>query len=141
MFRKKFSWELGVHKTHLTTLKTDVSTAHNQVQLLSKNYDDVVAMVTARLKQRLAENEAMSVEKMSQLQMQCGQLSQDREDSEAESKRLVDAIQLMESQLQQSEETNKSITSKLQGELNGINKCSFLLLYDCVCVCIVTVHL
>lgn len=105
-------------------MKTDIFTTYNQVQLLSKNHGDIISIVTAKLKQRLAENESLLVEKITQLTIQCDQLSQDKDNGETENKGLVHAMQEMESQYRHSEETNKLKTSELRGELNGILICS-----------------
>ena len=101
-------------------MKTDISTARNQVQLLSRSHSDVISTVNVRLKQRLAENQVLLLENISRLKRQYSQLNEDKESSEAENKRLVSVIQQMESQHQQLEETNKSTISELKGELNGI---------------------
>ena len=101
-------------------MRTDISTAHSQVQLLSRSHSDIISSVSARLKQRLAKNEASLLESISQLNSQCSQLSEDKESSKAENKRLVSVIRQMESQHQQSQETNKNTLSELKGELNGI---------------------
>lgn len=107
-------------------MRTDISTAHSRVQLLSRSHSDIISSVNVRLKQRLAENEALLLESISQLNSQCSQLSEDKESSKAENKRLVSVIQQMESQHQQSEETNKNTLSELKGELNGIKTYTFL---------------
>ena len=111
-------------------MRTDISAAHNQVQLLLRSHGDIISSVSARLKQRLAENEASLLESISQLNSQCSQLSEDKECSKAENKRLVGVIQQMESQHQQSEETNQNILSELKGELNGIKTNTFYIMHD-----------
>ena len=120
--RNKFSETLRVHWVNIVAMKTDISTAHNQVQLLSKSHNDVITTVNTRLKQKLAENVVLSQENISKLKARCSQLLEDKENSEAENKRLVNTIQQIELQHRQSEETNKSTFSELKGELNGIAK-------------------
>ena len=112
-------------------MKTDISTTCNQVQLLSKNHGDIISMVTAKLKQELAKKESLLLQKITQLTMQCDQLSQEKENSEAENKGLVHAMQEMQSRCRQFEEANKVTTSELRGELNGIK---FLFFSCLVCV-------
>jgi len=104
---------------NLTAIKTDVSAAHKQVQLLSQSHIDIITSVRVRLKQRLVKEEASSVENISQLNSQCTQLSEDKRRSEAENKKLVSVIQQMESQCKQLEKANKTTVSELEGKLNG----------------------
>ena len=121
--RKQLLETLTTHRVYLNTMRTDISTAHSQVQLLSRNCNDIISMANSRLKQRLAENKVLSLEKISQLNTRCNQLCEDKEYSEAENKRLHNSMKQMESWYQQSEETNKNVISGLQGELNGMNFC------------------
>ena len=101
-------------------MRTDISTAHGQVQLLSKSHSDIIIRANTKLKERLVENQALLLERICQLQTQCDRLSQEKEDSAVENKRLVKAMQEMESQHRHSEETSKSRTSELNEKLNGI---------------------
>ena len=121
--RKQLLETLTIHRVYLNTMRTDIGTAHNQVQLLSRNCNNIISMANSRLKQRLAENKVLSLEKISQLNTRCNQLCEDKEYSEAENKRLHNSMKQMESWYQQSEETNKNVISGLQGELNGMNFC------------------
>ena len=101
-------------------MRTDISTAHGQVQLLSKNCNDIISMASSRLKQRLGEYKALTLEKTSQLNTWCDRLSEDKENCEAENKRLLNCMKEMESRYRQSEETNRNAISELQGDLNGM---------------------
>lgn len=131
LFRKQMSETLNTHHLQLTVIKTDISTAHDQVRMLSTNHNDVISTVITRLKQRLAENEALSLKRLSQLKTQYNRLNKDKENSEAENKRLINALQQVESQYRCSEETSKSVISELQKELNGTN-IYFTIVYFCV---------
>ena len=118
--RKQLLESLATYRVNVTSMRTDISTAHNQVQLLSRNCNDIIAMASTRLKQRLGEYKALTLEKTSQLNTRCDRLSEDKENSEAENKRLLNCMKEMESQYRQSEEANRNVISELQGDLNGM---------------------
>ena len=119
--RKHLSETLSVHMVNLTAIKTDISTAHKQTQVLSESHVNILTSVSVKLKQRLVEEKALWIENISQLSSQCTQLSEDNKRNETENKRLISVIQQMELQCEQLKEANKIAVSELEEKLNGIN--------------------